>query len=100
MTYTLLRSDKSDENTAPRIKSDYKLQHADVVADLRAAQRRKQRKVKRAVAAVAGWAIMGAMIYLIMVTQRTVIKIWNPYDILGISEVRIHGATVPWTRVG
>jgi hypothetical protein len=27
------------------------------------------------------------MVYLIMVTARTVPKIWNPYDILGISDV-------------
>ena len=37
---------------------------------------------------VAGWAIIGLMAYLIVVTARTVPKIWNPYDILGISDVR------------
>lgn len=31
---------------------------------------------------------MAGMVYLIMVTQRTVPKLWNPYDILGVSEVR------------
>jgi translocation protein SEC63 len=30
---------------------------------------------------------MGGMVYLIIVTQRTVPKLYNPYDILGISEV-------------
>lgn len=30
---------------------------------------------------------MGAMAYLIMTTTPVVNKIWNPYDILGISEV-------------
>lgn len=87
MTYTLLRPSKSDESASPRIQSDYKPPHADVVADLRAAQRRKQRKIKRTLAALAGWAIMAGMVYLILVTQRTVPQIWNPYDILGISEV-------------
>jgi preprotein translocase subunit Sec63 len=36
---------------------------------------------------IIGWALMAGMAYLIMVTQRTVPKLWNPYDILGISEV-------------
>ena len=29
---------------------------------------------------------MAGMLYLILTTQRTVNKLWNPYDILGISE--------------
>lgn len=59
-----------------------------MVQSLRSAQRRKQRKVKRTIVVLAGWALMGFMVYLIMVTVPTVHKIWNPYDILGISEVR------------
>lgn len=51
--------------------------------------------MKRALVVVVGWAIMGAMVYLIMVTQRTIIKIWNPYDILGISDV---SCSVPRSR--
>jgi translocation protein SEC63 len=31
--------------------------------------------------------MMAGMAYLIVVTQRTVPKLYNPYDILGISEV-------------
>jgi preprotein translocase subunit Sec63 len=34
---------------------------------------------------------MALMAYLIVVTARTIPKIWNPYDILGISDV---GATL------
>ena len=90
MTYTLLRPSTDEDALAPRIKTDYKPQHGDVVAALRSKQKRKQRRVKRALVVVLGWAIMGAMVYLIMVTQRTVLKIWNPYDILGISDVRTY----------
>jgi translocation protein SEC63 len=86
LTYTLLRPSTDDDALAPRIKTDYKPEHGDVVQSLRSKQKRSQRRVKRALVAVLGWAIMGAMIYLIMVTQRTVLKIWNPYDILGISD--------------
>lgn len=61
----------------------------------RKAQRRKERKSKRIVVALAGWAIMGFMAYLIYVTARTIPKLWNPYDILGISDVRF---LVFWIR--
>ncbi|GAB0137191.1 hypothetical protein EsDP_00005468 [Epichloe bromicola] len=86
VTYSLLQSNKEDSHLAPRIKTDYKIRHGDVVASLRATQKRKQRKVKRALVAIAGWALMGFMGYLIMTTEPVVNKIWNPYDILGISE--------------
>ena len=56
---------------------------------LKSAQKRKQWRVKRTLTVVLGWALMGFMVYLILVTQRTVIKIWNPYDILGISDVSL-----------
>ena len=32
---------------------------------------------------------MGWMVYLIIVTQRIMPKIWDPYDILGVSRVRL-----------
>jgi translocation protein SEC63 len=54
---------------------------------VRATQQRKQRRLTRFLFALGGWVLMGAMIYLILVTQPTVQKIWNPYDILGISDV-------------
>ena len=95
LTYTLLRSSTDDDALAPRIKTDYKPQHAGVVEGLRNAQKRKQRRVKRALVVVLGWAIMAGMVYLIMVTQRTVLKIWNPYDILGISDVSLRFCELP-----
>lgn len=87
LTYSLLLPSTNDENLAPRIKTDYKPVHGDVVDGLRAKQKRQQRKVKRTMVALAGWGLMGFMAYLIMYTQPSVPKIWNPYDILGISEV-------------
>lgn len=86
LTYTLLCPSKDDDALAPRIKTDYKTEHAATVDALRIAQKRKQWRVKRAIVVVVGWAIMAGMVYLIMVTQRTVPKLWNPYDILGVSE--------------
>ncbi|KAG9257108.1 Sec63 Brl domain-containing protein [Emericellopsis atlantica] len=86
LTYTLLRKSTDDERLAPRIKTDYKPQDGDAAQKLRSAHKRRQRKVTRALVTLLGWAIMGAMVYLIMTTARTASKIWNPYDILGIAD--------------
>tara|TARA_R110002060_G_scaffold46857_3_gene58001 strand:+ start:913 stop:1302 length:390 start_codon:yes stop_codon:yes gene_type:complete len=89
LTYSVLKPSSDPGATAPRIKSDFRPEHADLVDSQRKAQRRKERKLKRAIAVVAGWAIMGFMAYLIVVTARIIPKIWNPYDILGIKDVRL-----------
>ncbi|EGX94518.1 translocation complex component [Cordyceps militaris CM01] len=86
LTYSLLRSGSDAGKQAPAIQTDYKHTHANVVDALRATQKRKQRRIKRAIVAIAGWALMGAMTYLIMTTTPVVHKLWNPYDILGISD--------------
>ena len=87
LTYTLLRPSKDDTNLAPRIDTDYKPKHADVIQSLRSADDRKQWRVKRALVVLLGWAVMAGMVYLIMVTPPSTAKIWNPYDILGIQDV-------------
>ncbi|KAI0180160.1 Sec63 Brl domain-containing protein [Hypoxylon sp. FL1284] len=86
LTYSLLAPSDDAAAVAPRLKTSYKPQHADLIEAQRAAQKRKQRRIKRAIAVVLGWAVMAGMLYLIVTTQRTVNKIWNPYDILGVSE--------------
>ncbi|PHH83988.1 hypothetical protein CDD83_2681 [Cordyceps sp. RAO-2017] len=86
LTYTLVRSGADDDKLAPRIQTNYKIKDGSVVEALRTAQKRKQRKVKRTLVALAGWGLMGFMVYLIVVTEPTVAKIWNPYNILGIAE--------------
>ncbi|KAK5636709.1 hypothetical protein RRF57_012421 [Xylaria bambusicola] len=86
LTYNLLAPSKDPEALAPRIQTAYKPEHGDLIQAQAKAHRRKQRRVKRAIAAFLGWAIMAGMLYLIVTTQRTTAKLWNPYDILGISE--------------
>ncbi|KAI1375003.1 Sec63 Brl domain-containing protein [Hypoxylon crocopeplum] len=86
LTYNVLAPSKDAAALASRTQSSYKPEHADLIQSLRAAQKRKQRKIKRAIAVVLGWAMMAGMLYLIVTTQRTATKIWNPYDILGITE--------------
>jgi len=87
LTYSVLKPSSDPGATAPRIKSDFRPEHAGLIDGQRKAQKRKERKLKRGITVVAGWTIMALMAYLIVVTARTIPKIWNPYDILGISDV-------------
>ncbi|KAA8651551.1 hypothetical protein EYZ11_010820 [Aspergillus tanneri] len=86
LTYNLLKPSKELENTAPRIKSDFKPEHGDLVEAQKRKRLRKERRIKRIVTVILGYAVMAWMVYLIMVTARTAPKIWDPYDILGISR--------------
>lgn len=43
--------------------------------------------MKRFVFSVGGWLLMAWMVYLMIVTVRTVPKIWDPYNVLGVSRV-------------
>ncbi|KAI1337922.1 Sec63 Brl domain-containing protein [Xylariaceae sp. FL0016] len=86
LTYSLLKPSTDPEATAPRIKTSYQPEHADLIQKQRRAHKRTQRKIKRAIATLLGWGVMALMLYLIMNTQQTATKLWNPYDILGISD--------------
>src|SRR5665213_550604 len=87
LTYNVLKKSTKLEKTAPRIQSDFKPKDDEIIQTQRRRQIRRERKLKRIVVAVIGYAIMAYMIYLIMITQRTIPKIWDPYDILGVSRV-------------
>ncbi|KAK2805936.1 secretory subunit [Onygenales sp. PD_10] len=86
LTYTLLRPTQGLENTAPRIKSDFRPQHGDLIQKQKQKLLRKERRLKRIFTVVIGYAVMAWMVYLIVVTARSIPKIWDPYDILGISR--------------
>jgi preprotein translocase subunit Sec63 len=75
------------ENTAPRIKSDFKPEHADLIDAQKRKRLRKERRIKRIVTVILGYAVMAWMVYLIVVTARTVTKAYDPYDILGVARV-------------
>ncbi len=89
LTYNVLKKSEDIENTAPRIKSDFKPKHDDLIQAQRRAQKRKEFKTKRTIAVVLGYLIMAWMVYKIIVTKRIMPKIWDPYDILGISRVGV-----------
>ncbi len=87
LTYSLLKPSTAPGATAPRIKTDFVPENADLIAVQRKKQKKRERRFKSAITVVIGWAMIAGMAYLIYVTARTVPKLWNPYDILGISEV-------------
>ncbi|KAL9031873.1 MAG: hypothetical protein Q9196_000128 [Gyalolechia fulgens] len=84
LTYALLKPTKELENTAPRIKSDFKPPDENLIQGQRRKQWRRERRLKRLIAVVVGYATMALMLYLIAVTKTTMPKIWDPYDILEI----------------
>lgn len=79
------------ENTAPRIKSDFKPLDEDLIQGQKRKQWRRERRLKRITTVIVGYLLMGWMMYLIIVTARTVPQIWDPYNILEISRVRESG---------
>lgn len=87
ITYNILKPSTKIENTAPRIRSDFRIKDDDLIQAQKKRQRRTERKTKRIITAVLGYAVMAYMIYLIYVTARTIPKIWDPYEILGVSRV-------------
>jgi translocation protein SEC63 len=87
LTYNVLKKNEEIENTAPRIRSDFKPKDDDLIQAQRRAQKRKEFKTKRTIAVVLGYLIMAWMVYKIIVTKRILPKIWDPYEILGLSRV-------------
>ncbi|KAF9884669.1 secretory subunit [Aspergillus nanangensis] len=86
LTYNLLKPSKDLENTAPRIKSEFKPEDGELIETQKRRRLRKERRIKRIVTVILGYAVIAWMIYLIAVTARSTPKIWDPYDILGISR--------------
>ncbi|KAL2798686.1 Sec63 Brl domain-containing protein [Aspergillus keveii] len=86
LTYNLLKPSKELENTAPRIRSDFKPQHEDLIEAQKRKRLRKERRIKRIVTVILGYAVIAYMVYLIIVTARLTPKIWDPYEILGVSR--------------
>lgn len=86
ITYSIFKPSPDLENTATRIESNYKPADEDIIQSQRKKQKRKERKTKRIVSATILWAVIAYMIYVIITTQRTVPKLWDPWDVLGVSR--------------
>ena len=85
----LLRLKLDLEITAPRIKSDFKPQHEDLIQGQKRKQWRRERRLKRILTVAVGFFTIAWMMYLITVTSTAAPKIWDPYSILEISRVSL-----------
>ncbi|OIW32990.1 translocation protein sec63 [Coniochaeta ligniaria NRRL 30616] len=86
LSYVLYKGTRDPAASFPRIKSDYRPTDAEVVDATRKKDRRKDNKLWLVFLVLLGWSVMAYTMYLIYVTPTTIRSIWNPYDILGISE--------------
>jgi translocation protein SEC63 len=87
LTYNVLKPSTELEQTAARIQSDFKPKDDDLIQAQKRRQRRKERKIKRIIAVVFGWAAIFYLAYLVYNSEQTRVKLWDPYDILGVSRV-------------
>ncbi|KAK0711595.1 Sec63 Brl domain-containing protein [Lasiosphaeris hirsuta] len=86
LTFTLVNKSRDPSAAFKRVQTHYKHTHTELVDTLRKQEKRKDRKIWLALLVVGGWAVMGYMLYLINTTEAPTHKLWNPYDILKISE--------------
>ena len=86
LTYNVLKPSTELEQTAAHVESDFKPKDEDLIQAQKKRQRRKERKLKRIVAVVFGWISMAYLAYLVYNSEQTKVKLWDPYDILGVSR--------------
>ncbi|CAK7215614.1 secretory subunit [Sporothrix bragantina] len=87
LTYVLLKGLGNPAAVFPRVQSKFRHNHSDLVDAERAKYRRQQRRLGLILSVAVGWATIGYMLYLIQFAEAPKIeRIWNPYDILGISD--------------
>jgi translocation protein SEC63 len=87
LTYNVFKADTNVEAAAPPAKYKYKTDDEDLIQESKRKAKRRERKVKRMLAATLGYLVMAGMVYLILVTARTTPRIYDPYSILGVSRV-------------
>jgi translocation protein SEC63 len=85
-TISFFRPSKELENTGTTIESNFTPEHADLIQGQRKKQKRSERRTKRGILMLGGWSLNALMVYLIYVTARTITKIWDPYEVLGVSR--------------
>src|ERR1700761_9392301 len=70
LTYATFKPEKKLENTAPRIRTEYKPEDVDLIDEQKQNQKRRERKLKRIIFSGLDWLLMGYMVYLMLVTAR------------------------------
>jgi translocation protein SEC63 len=87
LTYNIFKADTNVEAAAPPAKYNYKTDDEGLIQESKRKAKRRERKIKRMLAATLGYLVMAGMVYLIIVTARTTPRIYDPYSILGVSRV-------------
>lgn len=87
LTYsTFAPSKKVGASKFPLIKDDeYNPPRYEKVEAARRRQAKKERRLKRFIAIVLGWTAFAYMSYMVATTTIVEGKIWDPYEILGVS---------------
>lgn len=90
MTQLLTSQSEPGLSKTPLLKdSTYKPPNGDLIDGARRRQAKRERRLKRFTSIIIGWVLFAYMAYLIATAAENVEgKIWDPYDILGISTVR------------
>ena len=86
LTYSLLRPSSNPLARAPKISTAFKPEHVVTIEKQRIASRRKPLRLGPILVALLGWAAIGYMAYLIANSTIKTTKLYDPYEILGISQ--------------
>ncbi|RMZ85832.1 hypothetical protein DV737_g422, partial [Chaetothyriales sp. CBS 132003] len=86
LTWNVLKPSTELEQTAARIASDFRPKDEHLIQEQRQRQKKKARKTKRIIAVVLGWLTMAYLLYLVYNAEQTRVKLWDPYNILGVSR--------------
>lgn len=97
LTYNVLKPSTELEQTAANIESDFKPKDNHLIQAQKRRQRRLERKTKRIIAVILGWVAMAYLTYLVYNSEQTRVKMWDPYDILGIG--RVSGRQSPFAPI-
>ncbi|KAF8473578.1 Sec63 Brl domain-containing protein [Kalaharituber pfeilii] len=86
LTYSTFAPSKSSRaSKIPLVQTGFVPPNADLIKAARRRQAKRERRLKRFISIVLGWGLFAYMVYLIVTTTTKVSKIWDPYEILGIS---------------
>ena len=89
LTYNVLKPATNVEASAAPRQADHETEDDDLIQESRRKAKRKERKLKRIIAAILGYVVMAGMVYLIIVTARVTPRIYDPYNVLGVSRVSV-----------
>lgn len=69
------------------VKTGFVPPRSDLIEAARRRQAKRERRLKRFISILLGWGLFVYMVYLIVTTEGVASKIWDPYEVLGISSV-------------